>query len=485
MTLSTSSLRQNVEKTKELVESAKSKLDQLLDMWDKALSEIEASEEVRSTMHQSFDSYVNRPLVGNAPVRKVFVRETKVALDRMRNIVDEVGWGVCELILKADTLSRMQRMMQKLARRDVNILARSFLILNLYFEDMILGQYTVRNLLVQNMRQWALIPDACITNPHAEVFYARLAKPVYDTLKLLSLNRNRQRAYIEVVMLPEWDALQAEAGVVDMQVRQDPSAPTAPYFGNFIWSIVVSLMERYVTTGIELGLCYSHEELSFALWYRDLLLSLMVQHMSSMKEIKATERKNAKAAAQKSNKGKKKNRVKASVPEATIEEKEDDLEVAVFSLKRHLCRGMVRFLAAARMSEVVPSVQCEFTSLDRIFTERFQALALVRQPPVMTFQQYSERADFSGVKVEDLLQTAGEWFQACRNSVEQLMSIIGNIDVSFAAIQESEMRDLQKVCIGNSVYIQKLRQVSEAKPPKTSADYDFSAHDQFCILRLS
>ena len=57
---------------------------------------------------------------------------------------------------------------------------------------------------LQHMKQLQHMPETLVKNEHAVVFLNRLAKPVYDLLKLRASNRNRQRIYIEAVMFQDY-----------------------------------------------------------------------------------------------------------------------------------------------------------------------------------------------------------------------------------------------------------------------------------------
>lgn len=485
-----------VRKLKATAETTTQKLDHLLAMLDPLIENGGSREAIKATLHQSFDSYVNRPLVGNAPVRKVFFRDRKEAISMLRTIAFELEWAVCDFVLQGSSLGRIQRMLDRLTRNNANILSRSLIILNLYFDEKILGQYPIRQLILGHMRQWTYIPESLIANEHSQSFLSRLAKPIYDTLKLRTLNKNRQRAYIEVVMLPDWTSLQNEANLVDMHFRQlnNLDSNTPPHFSQYVLTLVIRLMERYVTSGIEQGLFYSHDELSHAYWYRDFLLSALMNNLSLMKQAKAVAADNSKQMVRnhsKGGRGKKKNqkhKANGNVEvKVTPEDKEDDQELTVLGLKRNLCRGTIRFLAALRQAGILKESVYEFTSVERIFVERFQAFNVIRQPPPLTFQHYADGSDFSRVQPSDLLKTTTEWFQSCKKTVEQLLSSSTSINSVYSAMPEAELRLLLKICVGNSVYLMKLRQVvqNEESESRASVDTDFSVHDQFCMIKLS
>ena len=457
------------------------------------ITELEAKDEVRATLHQSFDSYVNRPLAGNAPVRKVHFGEPTQALTRLKTISNELDWAVCDLVLTGNSLGRIRRILDRVTQASANILTRSLVIVNLYFGEKVLGQYPLHDLIIQDMRQWTHIPKDFFSSEHAEAFLNRLAKPIYDTLKLRTLSKNRQRGYIEIVMFPEWVSLQNEAQMVDLEYRQAKNLDNSvqPYFTQYALIIVMRLMERYVASGMEQGLFNGHEEISYACWYRDFLLSGLLNNLSLMQREKAIHNNTGSLAkgSSKGHRGKKKNPKKSSNGNAevkvTAEDREDELELTILALKRNLCRGTIRFLAGLRQAGVLHNNVWEFTSTARIFATRFQSFELIQQPPVLTYEHFLEGSDFSRVTPEDLLHTTAEWFQSCKKTVEQLLAGATLVDTPFAPIREPELRCLLKVCIGNLVYVQKLRQVAQDDPTKTKVDFDFFVHPEFCMIKLS
>lgn len=127
-----------------------------------------------SLLHASFDPFVNRRLLGNAPVRKARFCNTFKVIDSLSRVVSELEWAVCDVILDGNTLGRIMRMLENNSSRGIggafpmntkpnnddddeppfgnsglaienpvgiNILSRSLMLLNLYFDDKLLGQY--------------------------------------------------------------------------------------------------------------------------------------------------------------------------------------------------------------------------------------------------------------------------------------------------------------------------------------------------------
>jgi hypothetical protein len=454
------------------------------------------SEKATDLIKRCFDPYINRPLLGNAPVRKTRKLKPAEAINNLIQITEEVNGLVCNLLLKGSSIGRICRILNQHANKSVNILSRSLIVLNLYFEDKLLGRHDLRHLLVEAIRQWCHIPETLIREKHFQAFLNRLAKPMYDTMKLLTLNRNRQRAYIEAVMLQDWISLQAEAQLVDAQYRKDnptddASLPCMSYFALFI---LIDLLDRHLSSAISLNLFYEHHDIAFAYWYRHYLLSAQLNQFSSMRQT----RKAAKAAMlqqqqqqqSESKRGKKKNAKKVNGDvvdlQDTPEDSEDEVFQALLGLKRMLCSGILRFIAALRQAEILKDKTFEFTTFQKIFEKRFEVYQNVRQPPPLSYEDYLRGSDFSRVSKADLLQSTLDLFQACKATVEKMLEALSLLDPLYAPITETEARALLKVCVGNIVYLHRLQQIVKSpRQDHVAVVFDFASHDEFCTIKLS
>ena len=485
--ISASELHQTAKAMQSISTSIQTKLDFLLLFLDKMPAHDSA--EVQALIRQTFDPFVNRPFLGNTPVRKVSFRTPKEAVPVLVTISAEINWAVCNLLLRGSSLGRIQRMLDRVTRSDVNILSRSLIVLNLYFEERILGQYPLRQMIIDHMRQMMHVPPAFLKNEHSQIFLNRLAKPIYDSLKLRVLNPNRQRAYIEAVLLQDWTSLQNEAHLVDVHYRQvnKLDSKTPPYFSQYVLTTLIRLMDRHVSSGIELGIFYGHHDLSFAYWYRDFLLSALLSNLSMMRRAKDLQRA-SKRPAETKGRGKKKNHKKngSATEEKTPEDLEDEFELVVVGLKRMLCRGLLRFIAALQQAGILKEKHYEFTSLEKIFDKRFELFQSVQQPPSLSYSDYLEGSSFSRVPQNELVESTAEWFQSCKTTVDRLVASISTIDPDYTPMQEDEVRSLLKVCVGNLVYVRRLQQLIETTPDKpVQVDFDFSANKEFCTIKLS
>ena len=158
---------------------------------------------------------------------------------------------------------------------------------------------------------------------------------------------------------------------------------TPAYATNYVILNTIRLMERYVGLGIELGLYPNWYDLSTALWYRDFLLSALINmkglvnrerlqmiEMESQVKMEEKEHTTEKLQSQqqhkkrsKSKRGKESKRL-PSTPNITtssteagnghsLEDFEDRLVYTTHLLHRNLCRGLVRYIAALRQAKLL------------------------------------------------------------------------------------------------------------------------------------
>ena len=148
-----------------------------------------------------------------------------------------------------------------------------------------------------------------------------------------------------------------------------------------------------------------------------------------------------------------------------------------------------QFLAATDQSGLIPEKTFEFTSKERIFQKRFEAFEPIQQPPMLGYADYLSGSDFSKVLPKDLLASTVECFQAAKAYVDKLMALSQTIDAKYLAVSGEELSRLAKVTIGNSVYVQKLRQKLEtaASGAKVSGEveYDMDVHNQLCTVKIT
>jgi hypothetical protein len=316
-------------------------------------------------------------------------------------------------------------------------------------------------------------------------FIDRLAKPIYDSLKLRILNPCRQRNFIELVMMNDWILLQSEGQIVDIHYREHVQAPKGslpPFLTQYVLMNILKIMDRHLAVGFELQIYRSHLDISMAFWYRDFILSALLNNLSNMRASIGADPPKAKGSTAKKNNKESPRRSDYSRPEGL----EDDFEMMLLSAQRDLCRGIKRFLVALQQAGIVQLRDYRFTSPERIFEERFAVFALIPQPPPLSYGDFVEGCDSSEVDPHDLLAMTSKCFVSAKAAVDRLLQDVRQIDPAYAPLQEAELRPLLKVCIGNNVYLLKLRSLVDSSAASTATpSISFEGKSPFCTIKLT
>lgn len=327
--------------TQQSIRTAVKDVDELRTLYAKMKAKESPSE--MQLLQRTFDPFANRPLFGNSPVRKVVFLDPEKSLALLSKFVSEIDWALCHLVMHGNSLSRIRRFLDRISKSPINIITRSLIVLNLYFDEKLLGRHSLLGLIIRDMQEMAAVPDDIFESKHGQIFLNRLAKPVYDTLKLRLLNRNRQRAYMEAVIIHDWSQLQQEAHIVDVHYRKekDLDKKSPPFISHYVLSNLVSLMDFHVSIGVELSLFRTHEDLAVVYWYRDFLLSTLLNNMTAMKKTKEAQNEGT-AKAGKGHKKNNKTKKDANGKPQQTSDVEYDLDFLLLECKRSLCRGLVR-----------------------------------------------------------------------------------------------------------------------------------------------
>lgn len=145
-----------------------------------------------------------------------------------------------------------------------------------------------------------------------------------------------------------------------------------------------------------------------------------------------------------------------------------------------------QFIAALTQAGLVKNKTYEFTSHEDRFRNRFQALACIAQPPMLTYDDYRAGSNFANVHPDDLLLSTGECFLNAKKLLETLGKRASQINEKFAPLDAEEVRDMMKICVGNSVFVMKLAQYYESNGGKQpSVQFDFKLSNQFCTIKLT
>jgi hypothetical protein len=219
------------------------------------------------------------------------------------------------------------------------------------------------------------VPDLLLVSTNV---LSIMAKPMYETLKALCLNRHRERGYIETILLPSFELLQYESAAVDEKFKIDHGLDietTPSYATNYVILNTLRLMERYLGLGIELGLFPNWWDLHTALWYRDFLLSALINVKGVIDEEMMNDEDNTHAEKQlqqqrkkkpQSKKGKQSKQQTTSDQDASLPagvdfseqpktgDFEERLQYTSLLLSRNLCRGLVHCISALCQAKLLP-----------------------------------------------------------------------------------------------------------------------------------
>lgn len=445
----------------------------------------------KEVLRYCFDPYLYRPLVGNAPIRKVSFHAPAESIAILHDVLHQVDWACCDLLLHGTTLGQIRRILTRTSSCDVNILSRSMIVLNLYFDDKLLGQYNLVDAVQEDMVQQSAVPNTVLNGKYGRPFLNRLAKPIYDTLRLLVLNPCRQRGYMEMVMFQDWATLQQEARAVDLT---DGDESPLPFFTHYVLATIAWLKDKHVALAVELQLVHGHHDLAVAVWYRDFLLSSLLNTRAAQRNAKQQSRPSEPPASvvPPKSRGKKK-KAKSPIPKETpsatpvsVEDAMDDFDFAVLDLKRNLCRGLARFIAALRQANLLETETHEFTTHEIRFHQRYEALSLIPTPPALAYDDFRQGSDVSKVPQTDLLRSTAQCFKAGKATVDTLLEQLSRFDATSFSIREEDLRKLAKVCVGNSIFVMKLSQmVAGGQEAKGSVSFDFETDKEFCIIKIS
>uniref|UniRef100_A0A7S2SAQ4 NAA35-like TPR repeats domain-containing protein n=1 Tax=Eucampia antarctica TaxID=49252 RepID=A0A7S2SAQ4_9STRA len=307
--------------------------------------------------------------------------------------------------------------------------------------------------------------------------------------------------------------IQKEASAIDYLFREEHKldARTTPYVTNYVLSITVSILEHYLSLSIELDLFTGHHDLSIAFWYWDFLMStqLNVSNMMLMAKVERdklqqtiilqeeqnnapTKLKREKKKGKRGEKGKRGGNKGGTTsaytpPEMTAEDVEDQINYLILGLKRTLCRGTVRFIAALTQAGICKKPKYEFTSQEKRYEKRFELFQTVNHPPALKYDDYVQGSDFSSVSQLELITSASECFKSAKVIVDNILENIVKVDKLYLAVRKEEVMKLAKVCVGNNLYLHKmLLQAQKGNDLSNSVMMmDFKSHNQFCSITIN
>ena len=67
-----------------------------------------------------------------------------------------------------------------------------------------------------------------------------------------------------------------------------------------------------------------------------------------------------------------------------------------------------------------------------------------------------------------------------------MIALLPSLDSNYLSMSKEELNQVAKVCVGNSVYVQKMKQLVTAKDAKVdTVDFDFDSNKEFCTVKLA
>ena len=153
---------------------------------------------------------------------------------------------------------------------------------------------------------------------------------------------------------------------------------------------------------------------------------------------------------------------------------------------------MMQFIAALIQAELLKIPHYEFTSHSYRFQKRFEVFGSLPQPPQLTYEDFLQGSDFSNVTPADLISSASDCFKSAKVIVDKLLGEIGaKFDGKISSpVRKEEVMKFAKVCVGNTLFLHKLRQLVEKNRPgckitEKSVTFDFGVHEQFCTIKVN
>ena len=121
-----------------------------------------------------------------------------------------------------------------------------------------------------------------------------------------------------------------------------------------------------------------------------------------------------------------------------------------------------------------------------MFQKRFEVFATIQQPPPLSYDDFVQGSDFAKVSQADLLFSTAECFKTSKALVGKMLALLPSLDSNYVSMTKDELNQVAKVCVGNSVYVQKMKQVVSAKDGQLkSVSFDFDINKEFCTVKLS
>ena len=435
--------------------------------------------DIDNPIEMGFYPCVNQHLLPPSPrnpdpvSRKASIEYIQEALENLRNVISfSQKKSLQDIIFTARSFSDH-------VENCPTILPRSYFVyLALNFKGKFFSHISLKPLIKEDLRlfsnpaclnQKTSISENAQAREAAEEFANKAAPVILDWLNVYgyhrSTHRQRMTQTLELFADLQIDADHMDKMLHDMEEKANPNSQrlNVSAFGCWVLNFLVQVMMEYLQIGFELNL-YSPFEYHYIFWYIEYLLGWRHTCVKSAKHFHSIENNLL-------NKGKKKGKVKAKAAMAPV--KELDKEQHIVLIERLLCLGLVHELDALRMVDKLRFPIFEWFSPHRSFVKRFIAFSPIVTPQLIPYATYHKLCGdaIANMNGEMMFTAAGKQFDGVKSTAESQGTVSG------------ELTQLLTVAKTNMV-ITKLAAQGHKKSSKLPAEFDFSAHRHFPIIRI-
>ncbi|OQS00218.1 hypothetical protein THRCLA_06130, partial [Thraustotheca clavata] len=457
-----------------------------------------ASECFNPEAYIGFDNHIGRVLASTAPPRAAKLVPFSVVIANNTTLCKHLRMGTApEIFRSMDDLKGFLRHMSTL---QPNILVRSYILLFLYIDKKMYGQYNFMEWLGDSMVM-AGVPSVLLSTQEGMQFSSRCIEAIYESLKLHMHNRPRQRSRLEL-MLQDWVILEVEAASIDDRFVTEMGIPKANYPRYFTaWALeqTLGLMQQYLMLGYELDL-YASSEYGTIYCYLDFLIGTRIhnltnawsfveklQTMTRPEPPKQTPPAPTKKHGKKGGKGHKKETSTPQEPVDPIKEKYA-LDIAILEVYRSLVRANFQYVVGLQLDGFLPADKPVYGSPEIRYEHRFQPFQKLQYPQPLTYAEMTKSCDFSKYDVAVVYRSAEECFKQARGHIEQVLS-----KPNLPERLVSELKALMKVCVSNGVALAQLekekglslRSLSLTNDKKVSVDIGYAVHPQYPTINVN
>ena len=310
----------------------------------------------------------------------------------------DLSW-CCTMTFEGE-VSILYATLERRMTKPMHIVARSYLILHLYMQDQLYGQYDFPVQVKKHMNERG-VPNLLVSTEGGMRFVYQVLVPVYETFKIYLHHPSRQRQRIGA-MLQDWQILQKSALELDSKLCTEMSIPesTFPrYFTGWTMDIVLRLEQHFMMLGFELEL-YDDEEYISMLWYMDCLSSTRMNFYQSTLQFTQQLQAHEKATATESNPV-----VNGHLAATAILRLQWDIQK--LQVHRALGRGLCQFLSALKQDDVLVVKEHEYGSSAIRFQHRVLPFQVIDFPAPLEYADYLASSDFSKYEVRYWFQRKG------------------------------------------------------------------------------